>query len=158
MCGEIITVESHVGSRHHRATDHEACLVSLHFALCIMLAIGPESDRPVTISDQARQMRKELWEDYENTYEALSPIQQAVLEVALKDGDHFAPFTKLSREIYGKLSGETVDASAVQRAIEALSERGLIWKSARGQYALEDQAMREWFESRAIIDPVKDPI
>ena len=35
-----------------------------------------------------------------------------------------------------------------QKALESLRERmpALVWKSARGEYAVEDAAMHRWFE------------
>ena len=37
-----------------------------------------------------------------------------------------------------------------QRALESLRERNpaLVWKSARGEYAVDDVAMHRWFEQR----------
>jgi hypothetical protein len=37
-----------------------------------------------------------------------------------------------------------------QRALESLRERNpaLVWKSARGEYAVDDAAMHRWFEQR----------
>lgn len=38
-----------------------------------------------------------------------------------------------------------------QRALESLRERNpaLVWKSARGEYAVDDAAKHRWFEQRA---------
>jgi hypothetical protein len=43
----------------------------------------------------------------------------------------------------------------VQRALESLRERNpaLAWKSARGEYAVDDAAMHRWFEQRVRQDP-----
>jgi hypothetical protein len=37
-----------------------------------------------------------------------------------------------------------------QRALESLRERNpaLVWKSARGEYAVDDAAIHRWFEQR----------
>jgi hypothetical protein len=43
------------------------------------------------------------------------------------------------------------ERTQAQRALEALRQRmpALVWKSARGEYALEDAAMHRWFEKRS---------
>lgn len=42
------------------------------------------------------------------------------------------------------------DAQSAQNALEALRQRTppLVWKSARGEYSVEDAAMHRWFEER----------
>jgi hypothetical protein len=44
-----------------------------------------------------------------------------------------------------------VTPQMAQRALESLRERNpaLVWKSARGEYALDDAAMHRWFEQRS---------
>lgn len=39
-----------------------------------------------------------------------------------------------------------------QNALESLRQRmpALVWKSARGEYAVEDAAMHRWYETRAM--------
>jgi len=43
-----------------------------------------------------------------------------------------------------------VTAAKAQNALETLRQRmpALVWKSARGEYAVEDAAMHRWFEER----------
>jgi hypothetical protein len=49
---------------------------------------------------------------------------------------------------YRERAGHPVSAAQAQRALEALRQRtpALVWKSARGEDALEDAAMHRWFE------------
>jgi len=44
-----------------------------------------------------------------------------------------------------------VTPQMAQRALDSLRERNpaLVWKSARGEYAVDDAAMHRWFEQRA---------
>ena len=48
-----------------------------------------------------------------------------------------------------------------QRALESLRERtpALVWKSVRGEYAVDDAAMHRWFEQRVQAGrwPPEDP-
>jgi len=36
----------------------------------------------------------------------------------------------------------------VQKALEVLREKELVWKANRGEYALEDSTMAEWLSNR----------
>jgi hypothetical protein len=36
-------------------------------------------------------------------------------------------------------------AHTVQAALDGLREKNLIWRSARGAYALEDESLAQWF-------------
>jgi hypothetical protein len=38
----------------------------------------------------------------------------------------------------------TITTQTIQAAFDGLREKNLIWKSARGAYALEDASWREW--------------
>jgi hypothetical protein len=41
-------------------------------------------------------------------------------------------------------------AASIKNTLESLRQRmpALVWKSARGEYAVEDAAMHRWFEAR----------
>jgi hypothetical protein len=45
-----------------------------------------------------------------------------------------------------------VSVQQAQKALEALRQRtpALVWKSARGEYAVEDAAMHRWYEGRVV--------
>ena len=51
---------------------------------------------------------------------------------------------------YPCLINKRVTAQMAQRALESLRQRNpaLVWKSARGEYAVDDAAMHRWFEQR----------
>lgn len=72
-----------------------------------------------------------------------------LVEMALRGSD-FAPFTADALARYGARAGVEVTASSAQAAIDALRDNGLVWRSARGQYALEEQALAEWIKAREL--------
>lgn len=43
-----------------------------------------------------------------------------------------------------------ITVAQAQRAVESLRQRtpALVWKSAHGEYAVEDATMHRWFEAR----------
>jgi DNA-binding IclR family transcriptional regulator len=49
-------------------------------------------------------------------------------------------------QAYSQLIGQKeISTASVQTAIQSLRERGLLWQSGRGTYALEDESFAEWF-------------
>lgn len=101
-----------------------------------------------TLTTDAAAIRNRLWEEFDNAFGALSPLQKAVLARLVTEKERFMPFSAASLADYSTLLHEPIDASAVQAAIDALRDRDLIWRSARGQYALEEQDMADWFLER----------
>lgn len=93
-----------------------------------------------------------VWSDYESAWNELSPLQQAVLEVMAERAQGrqpFSPFTEQTLlDVARKLeqAGAEVNASTpnVQKALDALRDKELVWKANRGEYALEDASMAQW--------------
>ena len=81
---------------------------------------------------------------------SLTPLQSAVFLVLAKAGPDYAPFEAKTMVLYqGSMSSISPesdvapDLSNVQQAPVALQEKGLVWKAARGVYALEDTSLGE---------------
>jgi len=82
---------------------------------------------------------------------ALTPLQSAVLRVLAEGGEDYRPFEagtlaryKETLERAGEIDGEAkVDVPSVQGALQALQDKSLVWRAARGVYALEDSALRD---------------
>ncbi|MDP3287992.1 MAG: hypothetical protein Q8M64_06760, partial [Methyloversatilis sp.] len=68
----------------------------------------------------------------------------------LAQGPMFRPYDAEALRFYRDKSGHPVSVAQAQKALESLRQRmpALVWKSARGEYALEDAAMHRWFEGR----------
>jgi hypothetical protein len=87
-----------------------------------------------------------IWEVFEDDYQALPPLQRAVLFALVEEGRGWAPFSDSSMESYRKFMNKSdISHSSIQAAIQSLREKGFLWQSGRGQYALEDDAFLEWF-------------
>ena len=84
----------------------------------------------------------------ESDYLGLKPIEQAVLWRMLEQGPRYRPYDADALRFYRDKVGRPVSAAQAQNALESLRQcmPALVWKSARGEYALEDAAMHRWFE------------
>jgi hypothetical protein len=93
-----------------------------------------------------------IWSDYESACNDLSTLQRAVLNVIAErtiSKQPFAPFSEQTfAQVNRKLELAHADPNAstpsVQKTLDALRDKELVWKANRGEYALEDSAMAEW--------------
>lgn len=101
--------------------------------------------------EAAQQQQAQDEAQMESDYLGLKPTEQAVLWRMLEQGPRYRPYDAEALRFYRDKTGHPVNAAQAQRALEALRQRmpALVWKSARGEYALEDAAMHRWFEKRS---------
>jgi hypothetical protein len=100
--------------------------------------------------EAAQQRQRDDEAQMESDYLGLKPLEQAVLWRMLEQGPRFRPYDSAALKFYREQTGGPVSAQRAQNALEALRQRmpALVWKSARGEYAVEDAAMHRWFEER----------
>lgn len=100
--------------------------------------------------DAARQQQAQDEAQMQSDYLGLKPTEQAVLWRMLEQGPRYRPYDADASRFYRENTGHPVTVPQAQKALEALRQRmpALVWKSARGEYALEDAAMHRWFEAR----------
>jgi len=100
--------------------------------------------------EAARQQQAHDEAQMESEYLGLKLTEQAVLWRMLEQGPRFRPYDAEALRFYRDKVGRPVSVALAQKALEALRQRmpALVWKSARGEYALEDAAMHRWFEGR----------
>jgi hypothetical protein len=90
---------------------------------------------------------------------SLTPLQSAVLRVLARAGADYAPFEAQTMAQYrttlaaiapnGRVEPET---NNVQQALAALQEKALVWKAARGVYALEDAFLADLMRQAGLLD------
>lgn len=90
---------------------------------------------------------------------SLTPLQSAVLRVMARAGTDYAPFEAQTMERYrstlaaiapgAKVEPET---NNVQQSLAALQEKALVWKAARGVYALEDTFLADLMRKAGMLD------
>lgn len=96
----------------------------------------------------------QIWEEFHHDFTALPRLHQAILTLLIKEGRAWSPFSEESMRYYQTATQHpTLSISSVQTAIQALRERGFIWQSSRGVYALEDNSFAEWFKHTQLTLP-----
>jgi hypothetical protein len=119
---------------------------TLRFNFEVSAGTGPDM-----FVDEVRQLAAEMNQVQRKVIHSLTPIQQVVLRVMAATGSNYAPFEAATMGLYRKglqIAGVAeddvkVDVPGVQQALLALQEKKLIWRAARGVYAIEEQAVAD---------------
>lgn len=113
---------------------------------------GPLATRPLAeaVTQLALQHSEQARMQMENDYLALRPVEQAVVWRMLDQGPRFRPYDAEALRFYSQRTGKPVSRAMAQKALESLRERqpGMVWKSARGEYVIDDLAMHQWYGQR----------
>lgn len=98
----------------------------------------------------ARDQQTQDEAQMESDYLGLKPSEQTVLWRMLDQGPRFRPYDAGALRFYREKLGRPLSVPQAQKALESLRQRtpALVWKSARGEYAVEDAAMHRWFQAR----------
>lgn len=115
---------------------------------------------PLKFADEVRRLAEELNEVQRGVIHSLTPIQSAVLRVMAATDPHYAPFEAATLEKYRKalqIAGQPpddvrVDVPGVQQALIALQEKKLIWRAARGVYAVEEKSIVDLLKADGMLD------
>jgi hypothetical protein len=125
------------------------------FSSTLGTALNPLNDNPERFEVVAIQAAKQRQADdeaqMESAYLALKPIEQAILWRLLeRGGERFRPYDADALKFYGAATGARVTAQQAQNAMETLRTQtpSLVWKSARGEYSLDDAMMYQWYQKR----------
>ena len=104
----------------------------------------------VAVAAAAEQRRKDDEAQMESEYLGLRPLERAVLWRLLAQEHRFRPYDADALKFYHEKSKEKVSAQRAQTALENLRQHAppLVWKSARGEYAVDDAAMHQWYQER----------
>ena len=130
------------------------------FAAALGNALNPLTTSGGRFEEQVFEATKQQLKDdeaqMESEYMSLKPIEQAVLWRLLELGTRFRPYDAEALKFYREKVSEAggtqakVTPQMAQNALEGMRSRSpaLVWKSARGEYAVDDAAMHNWFASR----------
>jgi hypothetical protein len=102
------------------------------------------------LQESAQQRQRDDESQMESDYQGLKPLEKAVLWRMLELGARFRPYDAEALGFYREQVGAAVSAQKAQNALESLRQRtpALVWKSARGEYAVDDAAMHRWYLER----------
>ncbi|MEX8518159.1 MAG: ATP-binding protein [Leptothrix sp. (in: b-proteobacteria)] len=94
---------------------------------------------------------------------SLTPLQSAVLRVLAACGAGYAPFEAATLAMYraalqaaGADPEVRADVPGVQQALSALQDKSLVWKAARGVYALEDTTLADLLTRQGLLEGLAD--
>ena len=131
------------------------------FSDALANALSPLSPGQGRFEDQLlqaggqRQIEDEA--QMESQFQSLRPIEQAVLWRLLDLQGRFRPYDAEALRFYreqlpalGQPANTRVTAQMAQAAVEAIRQRtpALVWKSARGEYSVDDANMHAWYAKR----------
>ncbi len=115
---------------------------------------GASVDSPSRFEPWVLQLAQQRLErdrqQMESDYLALRPVEQVVVWRMLSQGPRFRPYDAEALRFYSDTTGGAVTRAMAQKAMEGLRSRqpSLVWKSARGEYAIDDAAMHQWYAQR----------
>lgn len=97
-------------------------------------------------SQRLEQDRQQMASDYL----ALRAVEQAVIWRMLEQGPRFRPYDAEALTFYTDKTSNPITRAMAQKAMDALRDRqpSIVWKSARGEYAIDDAAMHDWYTGR----------
>ncbi len=106
---------------------------------------GPALEQALLAHATTQRARER--DEFSQTFARLEALQRAVLQRMLETSDGFRAYDAPALQFYSGKLGKKVGAAAVQRALEALraDEARLVWKSLRGEYAIYEQGLEEWY-------------
>lgn len=131
------------------------------FDLILQQAVVSGSPMDFALIEYAVRRRVEMLNELKHHLAVLPPLQRAILRRMADEDADFAPFTAAALAYYTECCGESRAGKSftngdVQRALDALeSKHRLIWRSARGAYALDDQMIGELLNEAHIADEMR---
>ena len=143
----------------HRPEILTTALDALHFDAGLTSAKAPARLRKL-VAEQVGEFNKETL----RVVHSLTPLQAAVLRVMAARGERFAPFESTTLASYEALlrseSGRPgkVSEAAVQQALGVLQQRGLVWRAARGVYALEELSLADLLRAEGLLEIPDGPV
>ncbi|SEO32831.1 hypothetical protein SAMN05428959_106336 [Duganella sp. CF517] len=128
-------------------------------ALRFNFEVGADNG-PDLFESEVRQLASEINQVQRKAIHSLTPIQQVVLRVMAANRDNYAPFEATTMALYRRglrSAGETeddvrIDVPGVQQALLALQEKKLIWRAARGVYAIEEQTVTDILSADGLLN------
>ena len=85
-----------------------------------------------------------------HAYPRKALARRLVLWRMLELGPRFRLCDAEALRFYRSQGGQPVSVQQVQKALESLRQRtpAMVWKSARGEYAVDDAALQLWAQAR----------
>ena len=79
---------------------------------------------------------------------ALPETQRIVLKSLLNSSGRFAPFSADTIATYGcRKNGKKMTVPGIQKALDALRDKGFLWRGSYGDYAVDDDSLQDWHKN-----------
>jgi hypothetical protein len=103
---------------------------------------------------QALESQRNDEAQMQSDYLALKPLEQAVLWRMLERGSRFRPYDADALRFYKSSTGLPATPAQAQKALENLRNHqpSMVWKSARGEYVIDDASMHRWYTQRVTAE------
>lgn len=108
---------------------------------------GRFNDILVGITQEKKKALTQMWED---RFEAMNMAQRSVMHAVLTNASLGREiYTKRAKEVMRQVCGKDLSNGQIQKAITALrgGDSPMLWKSDRGNYALEERGMAQWHKT-----------
>lgn len=111
---------------------------------------APDVDFHAALEAKVAEFQAQRDSDYSAIYLAMTPLQQAIFSWLLRESPSASMFSGDALAYYGAHVGREVSPGSAREALNQLreSEPPVIWRSSRGDYALEEIAMLDWYRRR----------
>jgi hypothetical protein len=131
------------------------------FDLILQQAVTSGKPMGEVLTEYAVRRRVEMLNELKRQLAALTPLQRAVLRRMADEDARFAPFTADALAFYAKCCGgsrvrQKFTNGDVQRALDSLERKHrLVWRSARGAYALDDHMIGDLLNEERVADEMR---
>jgi hypothetical protein len=113
---------------------------------------NPQAGFETLVCDLAKMHINDEQMRMASQYCGLRPLERAIIWRLLEQGGKFRPYDAEALQFYTTKTSSTknITPAQVQSAIDTLRtlSPSMIWKSARGEYALDDAHMHDWYQER----------
>ena len=136
------------------------------FDLILQQAVTSRNPLGAALTEYAVLRRVEMLNELQRQLAALTPLQRAILRRMADEDARFAPFTAVAFAFYAKHcesprprpggKQRAFTNGDVQRALDSLERKHrLVWRSARGAYALDDHMIGEILNEERVAEEMQ---
>lgn len=97
----------------------------------------------------ADRFKADRYEAFRSQYLGLTPLQRAMLAWLMRETPEPKMFSQAALGFYTALVGKEVSPGSARDALEQIRnlDPPIVWRSDRGDYALEDTGMLDWYQA-----------
>lgn len=106
---------------------------------CLRDLVLAPVDAPAALDTLVDRKKAQMEAARRSEIAALTNLQRSILKLLASQGADFGPFTAETRRMLAEANGGRPPSfGGIQKALDALREKGFVWRPAYGAYALEN--------------------